>query len=112
MASHDFSKMFAIVSRVFRKASEDDLRDLEDALSVDVAADNWNQRRSDGETKNNTTGPMESASGKGADQMVGRYSDPQPQSGISADYAERFEQMEKAIIAIVEAKLAEQTAKA
>src|SRR5690349_1779471 len=99
MAIHDFSRLFAAVTRVFQKATEDDLANLEDALDIPIHGDNWNSQ--DGRTANNPRGALEAASGEGGQRMVNRYSDPQPQSGISADYVDaRFTEIEKALTAV------------
>lgn len=101
MATRNFSRLFAAVARSFQKASEDDLRDLEDALDIPVHGDAWNSQ--DGRTENNPRGALEAASGEGGQRMVNRYSDPQPQTGVSADYVNaRFEEVEKALTAVAQ----------
>jgi hypothetical protein len=59
MAQRNFGKTFAAVSRIFSTAKAEDLADLEDALDVPAAGDNWNSQ--DGRVANNPTGATESA---------------------------------------------------
>jgi hypothetical protein len=105
-----FNKLLVSMSRVFKAAeSSGALRDLEDALDVPVHGDLFNDG-SRGLTPRVTTGPAESASGSGAEKMVGNYSDLATQTGISAAYAKiaeelastskRVQSVEKSVVAI------------
>jgi hypothetical protein len=97
----DFGKVFAAMSRITAKASEDDLKDLEDALDIDAPArDNWNG--SDRNVENNPTGSEERMSGGGGAEMVNRYSDPTPQSSAAAydEFSARLDGVEEAVKSI------------
>jgi hypothetical protein len=81
----DFGKLIATLTRVFKSADTEHLRDLEDAVDVPSFSDQWNSG-DHGNKPRVTTGPMESASGGGAEKMVSEYADGAMQTGLSAAY--------------------------
>jgi hypothetical protein len=97
----DFSRVFGTLASIFKNVPDDKIADLQDALDVDAAGDNWNSE--DGRTRNDPVGREEAASGGGATRMVAAYSDVTRQEGISADYAamgDRLSDLEKSFNAL------------
>lgn len=81
--------LIAGLASVFKAIPSDKMEDMKDVLDL------WNTP--DGEHKNPSraeivTGPAERMSGDGAVKMIGEYSSPAPQQGLTAQYSE-FQRM-------------------
>lgn len=85
----DVASAFAKFAALFKAIPSDKMEDIKDVL------DQWNEP--DGEHTNPSraeivTGPSQRMSGDGAVKMVGEYSSPAPQQGLTEQYAE-FQRM-------------------
>jgi hypothetical protein len=75
--------LFAGFSKLVKAIPEDKMEDMKDVLDM------WNEPG--GEHKNPsaaeiTTGPAQAAAGHGAEKMIGEYSQPAPQQGMTQQY--------------------------